>query len=261
MRWPVRPTAANSCTAGQRQSAESQRDATGRRRTAAGKTHVRAISRRGSAAGGRSRRGARNAIGDLRLRPHPVDSFCGRAQRRSRRNEFLASLSAGHLGNLPSIGRNINQIARAAVNEGGKAPGSVREEFRSVLQNLRGAARQHQGASQGERGSGWAAGASPMQTFRIRAGAAFRPGRPMAAVGLARRAADFSPATSIQEQIRRTVQRAPEAVVKVLLEGRQRSSKAVGRHMDYIGRYGKLDLEEPMTASAIEWPIGKSTAG
>jgi hypothetical protein len=44
------------------------------------------------------------------------------------------------------------------------------------------------------------------------------------------------------EQIRRTVQRAPEAVVKVL----PRSSndlKAVGKHFDYIGRYGKLELE------------------
>ena len=36
------------------------------------------------------------------------------------------------IGELASIGRNINQIARA-VNEGGKAPGSVREEFRAML--------------------------------------------------------------------------------------------------------------------------------
>lgn len=44
------------------------------------------------------------------------------------------------------------------------------------------------------------------------------------------------------EQIRRTVNRAPEAVVKVL----PRSSndlKAVGKHIDYIGRRGGLDLE------------------
>jgi Bacterial mobilisation protein (MobC) len=36
------------------------------------------------------------------------------------------------IGELASIGRNINQIARA-VNEGGKVPGSVREEFRAML--------------------------------------------------------------------------------------------------------------------------------
>lgn len=36
------------------------------------------------------------------------------------------------IGELASIGRNINQIARA-VNEGGRAPGSVREEFRAML--------------------------------------------------------------------------------------------------------------------------------
>jgi len=44
------------------------------------------------------------------------------------------------------------------------------------------------------------------------------------------------------EQIRRTVHRAPEAVVKVL----PRSSndlKAVGKHLDYIGRQGHLALE------------------
>jgi hypothetical protein len=36
------------------------------------------------------------------------------------------------IGELASIGRNINQIAKA-VNEGGQAPGSVREEFRAML--------------------------------------------------------------------------------------------------------------------------------
>ena len=36
------------------------------------------------------------------------------------------------IGELASIGRNINQIAKA-VNEGGGAPGSVREEFRAIL--------------------------------------------------------------------------------------------------------------------------------
>ena len=44
------------------------------------------------------------------------------------------------------------------------------------------------------------------------------------------------------EHISRTVQRVPEAVVKVL----PRSSndlKAAGKHVDYIGRYGELELE------------------
>lgn len=55
------------------------------------------------------------------------------------------------------------------------------------------------------------------------------------------RAADRLTPSQI-EQIRLTVNRAPEAVVKVL----PRSSndlKAVGKHVDYIGRRGNLDLE------------------
>ena len=36
------------------------------------------------------------------------------------------------IGELAAIGRNINQIAKAA-NEGGRLPGSVREEFRAML--------------------------------------------------------------------------------------------------------------------------------
>lgn len=55
------------------------------------------------------------------------------------------------------------------------------------------------------------------------------------------RAADRLTPSQI-EQIRLTVNRAPEAVVKVL----SRSSndlKAVGKHIDYIGRRGNLELE------------------
>lgn len=55
------------------------------------------------------------------------------------------------------------------------------------------------------------------------------------------RAADRLTPSQI-EQIRLTVNRAPEAVVKVL----PRSSndlKAVGKHLDYIGRRGNLELE------------------
>jgi relaxase-like protein len=50
----------------------------------------------------------------------------------------------------------------------------------------------------------------------------------------------FTPAQIAQ--IRRTVQRAPEAVVKVLPRD-SNDLKAVGKHLDYIGRHGKLDLE------------------
>lgn len=44
------------------------------------------------------------------------------------------------------------------------------------------------------------------------------------------------------EQIRRTVQRAPEVVVKVLPRA-SNDLKAAGKHLDYITRYGKLELE------------------
>jgi hypothetical protein len=78
-----------------------------------------------------------------------------------------------------------------------------------------------------------------MQTFRIRQEPLFdlvshgrggpRETRP-----------HFTPAQI--EQIRRTVQRAPEAVVKVLSRA-SNDLKAVGKHLDYIGRNGKLELE------------------
>jgi hypothetical protein len=44
------------------------------------------------------------------------------------------------------------------------------------------------------------------------------------------------------EQIRRIVQRAPEVVVKVLPRA-SNDLKAAGKHLDYISRYGKLELE------------------
>ncbi len=44
------------------------------------------------------------------------------------------------------------------------------------------------------------------------------------------------------EHVRRTVQRVPEAVVKVLPRG-SNDLKAAGKHLDYIGRYGELELE------------------
>lgn len=44
------------------------------------------------------------------------------------------------------------------------------------------------------------------------------------------------------EQIRRTVQRVPEVVVKVLSRA-SNDLKAAAKHLDYISRYGKLELE------------------
>ena len=44
------------------------------------------------------------------------------------------------------------------------------------------------------------------------------------------------------EQIRRTVQRVPEVVVKVLPRA-SNDLTAAGKHLDYISRYGKLELE------------------
>ena len=55
------------------------------------------------------------------------------------------------------------------------------------------------------------------------------------------RAADRLTSSQI-EQIRLTVNRAPEAVVKVLPRA-SNDLKAVGKHIDYIGRRGNLDLE------------------
>jgi hypothetical protein len=68
------------------------------------------------------------------MRPATYVSVLTRSHLRSLtplpQEEFLALKRS--IGELASIGRNINQIARA-MNEGGKAPGSVREEFRAML--------------------------------------------------------------------------------------------------------------------------------
>ena len=58
------------------------------------------------------------------------------------------------------------------------------------------------------------------------------------------------------EQIRRTVQRVPEAVVKVLPRD-SNDLKAVGKHLDYIGRYGKLELETD-DGERLQRRIGKA---
>jgi hypothetical protein len=58
------------------------------------------------------------------------------------------------------------------------------------------------------------------------------------------------------EQIRRTVQRAPEAVVKVLPKDAN-DLRAARRHLNYIGRYGKLELETD-DGDRLQGRIGKA---
>jgi hypothetical protein len=80
----------------------------------------------------------------------------------------------------------------------------------------------------------------PKRTFRIREGVplldivSYGRGGPRETEGR------LTPAQL--EHIQRTVRRAPEAVVKVLPRA-SNDFKAVGRHMDYIGRKGELELE------------------
>jgi hypothetical protein len=68
------------------------------------------------------------------LRPATYVSVLTRAHLRCLaplpKEEYLALKRC--IGELRAIGRNINQLARIA-NEGGKTPGSVREEFRAML--------------------------------------------------------------------------------------------------------------------------------
>ncbi|MEX0734328.1 MAG: relaxase/mobilization nuclease domain-containing protein [Steroidobacteraceae bacterium] len=58
------------------------------------------------------------------------------------------------------------------------------------------------------------------------------------------------------EQIRRTVRRVPEAVVKVLPRA-SHDLKAAGKHLDYIGRYGELALESD-DGERLQGRVGKS---
>lgn len=69
-------------------------------------------------------------------------------------------------------------------------------------------------------------------------------GRPLLDIAsYARRGPNAEPLTPSEvEHIRRTVRRVPEVVVKVLPRG-SNDLKAAGKHLDYIGRYGELELE------------------
>ena len=68
------------------------------------------------------------------MRPATYVSVLARSHLRSLaplpKEEFLALKRS--IGELAAIGRNINQIAKAA-NQGGQIPASVREEFRAML--------------------------------------------------------------------------------------------------------------------------------
>jgi hypothetical protein len=80
----------------------------------------------------------------------------------------------------------------------------------------------------------------PKRIFRIRVG---EPLLDVASYGRGSPSETGSRLTRVQlQQIQRTVRRTPEAVVKVLPRA-SNDFKAVGKHMDYIGRKGKLDLE------------------
>src|ERR1700734_743669 len=80
----------------------------------------------------------------------------------------------------------------------------------------------------------------PKRTFRIREG---EPLLDIASYGR-RGPRETSGSLTLAElqQIRRTVRRTPEVVVKVLPRA-SNDLKAVGKHIDYIGRKGELDLE------------------
>lgn len=81
----------------------------------------------------------------------------------------------------------------------------------------------------------------PKRTFRIREGEP--PLLDIVSYGRGGPRETGGRLTSAQlEQIQRTVRRTPEAVVKVLPRA-SNDFKAVGKHMDYIGRKGDLELE------------------
>jgi hypothetical protein len=78
------------------------------------------------------------------------------------------------------------------------------------------------------------------RTFRIRVGEPLLDVVSYGRGGPSETSGRLTPAQ--MEQIRRTVGRAPEAVVKVLPRA-SNDLKAVGKHLDYIGRNGELELE------------------
>ena len=80
----------------------------------------------------------------------------------------------------------------------------------------------------------------PKRTFRIREGEPLLDVASYGRGGPSETAGRLTPAQ--MEQIQRTVHRTPEAMVKVLPRA-SNDLKAVGKHLDYIGRKGDLELE------------------
>jgi hypothetical protein len=80
----------------------------------------------------------------------------------------------------------------------------------------------------------------PKRTFRIREGEPLLDIVSYGRGGPGETNGRLTPAQ--MEQLRRTVGRTPEAVVKVLPRA-SNDLKAVGKHLDYIGRKGNLELE------------------
>lgn len=94
----------------------------------------------------------------------------------------------------------------------------------------------------------------PKRTFRIREG---EPLFDLVAYGRGGPQGTGARFSSVQvDQIRRTVQRAAEAVVKVLPRDGN-DAKAAGKHLDYIGRYGKLELESD-DGERLQGRVGKT---
>src|SRR5258708_5014389 len=80
----------------------------------------------------------------------------------------------------------------------------------------------------------------PKRAFRIREGEPLLDIVSYGRGGLREASGGLTPAQV--DQIRRTIRRAPEVVVKVLPRA-SNDLKAVSKHLDYIGRKGELELE------------------
>jgi hypothetical protein len=94
----------------------------------------------------------------------------------------------------------------------------------------------------------------PKRTFRIREG---EPLLDVVSYGRGRPSETSGRLTPAQlEQIQRTVRRTPEVMVKVSPRANN-DLKAVGKHLDFIGRNGKLELESD-DGERLNGRIGKT---
>ena len=138
---------------------------------------------------------------------------------------------------LGTIGRNLNQIARAA-NQGGKPAGPGREDLKAMLRVAEGL-RDHVKALL--RANQISLGAGTCREHSLTSGARdrFSTSQAMPRRGPGRR--DRLSHDEI-ELIARTVRRTPEVMVKVLSRGGQ-DLKAIGRHLGYLDRGGEVEIE------------------